>query len=247
MKLIFFILTMLVLTKITLDIYIISNHTPKTEETIKSKLSIILTLFYITILTALYFTVSFNINSFTGILEIILLLNIILLILLINKIGTRILMSINTSIAHLFSIVNKYIKNFTVTFNNALLIDKHLKLTLTSVNYNKNLRCYEFNFQNNNLLDRKNLLIAIFNSLQNISEYKSLDKKYIVTTIHKDHSEFFLHRITMISNETTISEFIDSIKYNITEFYESGYVLDTHINITVKMWNIYKPGSKNQK
>lgn len=159
------------------------------EETIKSKLSIILTLFYVTILTALYFstkwTVSFNINSFTGILEIILLLNIILLILLINKIGTRILISINTSIPHLFSIVNKYIKNFTVTFNNALLINKHLKLTLTSVTYNNIHKCYEFNFTNNNLLDHKNLLIAIFNSLQNISEYKSLDKKYIVTTIHK--------------------------------------------------------------
>jgi hypothetical protein len=108
--------------------------------------------------------------------------------------------------------------------------------------------CYEFNFQNNNnLLDHKNLLIAVFNSLQNISEYKSLDKKYIVTTIQKEDSEFFLHRIITVSNNTTVSEFIDSIKYNITKLYESGYVLDTHNNVTVKMWNIYKDGSKNPK
>jgi hypothetical protein len=90
-----FLITLLLLTKITLDIYTISNHTPKTEEIIKSKYSIILTLFYITILAVLFLTVGFNINSFTGIFEICLLINIFLLILLINHFGTHFLMQIN--------------------------------------------------------------------------------------------------------------------------------------------------------
>ena len=122
-------------------------------------------------------------------------------------------------------------------------------LKLLNKEYDEKSKCTIFTFENNFLLDHKNLFTALFSGLISQSEFKKIGKKIIIVSILSEDKTFFIHKNIIIDENTTIFNYLDKIKNSIQNFYESGYPLTAFQILQIKLWN-YEPktilrGKKN--
>jgi DNA polymerase type B, organellar and viral len=110
-------------------------------------------------------------------------------------------------------------------------------LKLFNKEYDKKSKCTVFTFENNQLLDHKNLFAALFTGLTHQSEFKKIGKKIMIVSIFSEDKTFFIHKNIIIDENTTIFNYLDKIKNSIQTFYESGYPLTTFNLLQVKLWD----------
>lgn len=154
-----------------------------------------------------------------------------------------ILRNINSSCVKILDIINNRINNVI----HELSIIKPLKLL--NKEYENKSKCTILTFENNYLLDHKNLFAALFAGLILQSEFKKVGKKIMIVSILNEDKSFFIHKNIIIDENTTIFNYLEKIKNNIQTFYESGYPLTSFHLLQIKLWN-YEPkfifkGKKN--
>jgi len=110
-------------------------------------------------------------------------------------------------------------------------------LKLLNKEYNKKSKCTIFTFENNFLLDHRNLFSALFAGLILQSEFKKIGKKIMIVSIISEDKTFFIHKNIIIDENTTIFNYLDKIKHYIQTFYESGYPLTAFQILEIKLWN----------
>lgn len=110
-------------------------------------------------------------------------------------------------------------------------------LKLLNKEYDENSKCMILTFENNFLLDHKNLFAALFAGLILQSEFKKIGKKIMIVSIFSEDKTFFIHKNIIIDENTTIFNYLDKIKHSIQTFYESGYPLTAFQVLQVKLWN----------
>jgi len=113
-------------------------------------------------------------------------------------------------------------------------------LKLLNKEYDEKSKCTIFTFENNFLLDHKNLFSALFSGLISQSEFKKIGKKIIIVSILSEDKTFFIHKNIIIDENTTIFNYLDKIQNSIQNFYESGYPLTAFQILQIKLWN-YEP------
>lgn len=99
-----------------------------------------------------------------------------------------------------------------------------------------------FTFENNRLLDHKNLFIALFISLALQEEFSKPGKKIMIVSISTEDKTFFIHKNIIIDENTTVYNYLEKIQNNIQMFYESGYPISTFNILQIKLWD-YDPQS----
>jgi DNA polymerase family B len=124
-------------------------------------------------------------------------------------------------------------------------------LKLLNKEYDNKSKCTILTFENNKLLDHKNLFSALFTGLIHQSEFKKIGKKIMIVSILSENKTFFIHKNIIIDENTTIFNYLDKIKHYIQTFYESGYPLTGFQILQIKLWN-YDPktilkGKKNNQ
>jgi hypothetical protein len=108
-------------------------------------------------------------------------------------------------------------------------------LKLLNKEYDKKSKCTVFTFENNKLLDHKNLFSALFTGLTIQSEFKKIGKKIMIVSILSEDKTFFIHKNIIIDENTTIFNYLDKIKHYIQTFYESGYPLTAFQILQIKL------------
>jgi hypothetical protein len=98
-------------------------------------------------------------------------------------------------------------------------------LNLLNKEFNDEKKSITYTFENNKLLDHKNLFAALFSALIQQEEFKKTGKKIMIVSICNDDKSFYIHKNIIVDENTTISNYLDKIKNNIQMFYESGYPL----------------------
>ncbi len=138
----------------------------------------------------------------------------------------------------IFSISGKVLDIINNRINNVihdLSIIKPLKLL--NKEYDEESKCTILTFENNYLLDHKNLFAALFAALILQSEFKKNGKKIMIVSIFNEDKTFFIHKNIIIDENTTIFNYLDKIKHSIQTFYESGYPLTAFQILQIKLWN----------
>jgi hypothetical protein len=92
-------------------------------------------------------------------------------------------------------------------------------------------------YENNELLDHKNVFIALFKGLMLEPEYQHIGKKILIVSLVKKDKTYFVHKNIIIDENTTVDTYIDKIKYNIQSFYESGYPISEFPILQIKLWD----------
>jgi hypothetical protein len=108
-------------------------------------------------------------------------------------------------------------------------------LNLLKKEYDEKSKCTILTFENNLLLDHKNLFTALFASLILQEEFKINGKKIMIVSILSDDKSFFIHKNIIIDENTTIFSYLEKIKHNIQTFYDSGYPLTAFNILQVKL------------
>jgi hypothetical protein len=118
-------------------------------------------------------------------------------------------------------------------------------LKLIEKHYDEESRHNLLTFENNKLLDHRNLFIALFAALCLEEEFTKEGKKIMIVSISKDDKTFYIHKnIIIIDENTTMQEYLNKIEHNIHAFYESGYPITAFNILEVKLWD-YKPNVKS--
>jgi DNA polymerase type B, organellar and viral len=144
----------------------------------------------------------------------------------------------NYIIRKTFSIGNEMLNIFNNRVNNLLydlLVIEPLKLISKKCD-SKN-KSTIFTFENNRLLDHKNLFLALFVSLSSQDEFSKQGKKIMIVSISTEDKTFYIHKNIIIDENTTIYDYLEKIKNNIQTFYESGYPISTFNILEIKLWN----------
>jgi len=115
------------------------------------------------------------------------------------------------------------------------LILKRNDLKLLNKEYDEKSKCTVLTFENNFLLDHKNLFVALFAGLILQSEFKKIGKKIMIVSIFSENKTFFIHRNIIIDENTTIFIYLNKIKHNIQTFYDSGYPLTAFQILQIKL------------
>ena len=110
-------------------------------------------------------------------------------------------------------------------------------LNLLNKEFNVKSKYTLFTFENNYLLDHKNLFATLFAGLMVQSEFKKIGKKFMIVSIFNEDKTFFIHKNIIIDENTTIFHYLEKIKYSIQTFYDSGYSLSTFPVLQIKLWN----------
>jgi hypothetical protein len=127
-------------------------------------------------------------------------------------------------------------------------MDNDLKLRILAVEYNTSGRFLSFHLHNSYLLDSRDSLKAIFNSLMSNKQFLDFgSKKVIITTALINGSEFSFHHNVLITNETSFMEYYHKVKDIIHENYEDGYPVNIIPNFKVRVWNMDHPENVNIK
>jgi hypothetical protein len=116
-------------------------------------------------------------------------------------------------------------------------------LNLLDKEYDVNNNYTLFTFENNKLLDHKNLFVALFSGLMLEDEFKKVGKKIIIVSIHRPDKTFYIHKNIIIDENTTINLYLEKIERHIQAFYDSGYPIDTFHYLEVKMWDLLPKSS----
>jgi hypothetical protein len=116
---------------------------------------------------------------------------------------------------------------------NELIVVEPLKLI--EKRFDDESKNFSFIYGNNKLLDHIHLFKALFVALELEPEFKKIGKKIMIVSIAKEDQTFFIHKNIVIDENTTINEYLDKIKNNIQNFYESGYPLTTFNILEVKL------------
>jgi len=153
-------------------------------------------------------------------------------------------------IRKILSITGKILDIINNRINNViydLTVIEPLKLINTE--YNEDDKSTIFTYENNFLLDHKNLFSALFAGLILQPEFKKIGKKIMIVSILSEDKTFYIHKNIIIDENTTIYNYLDKIKHGIQTFYDSGYPLTIFQLLQIKLWN-YEPktilrGKKN--
>lgn len=144
----------------------------------------------------------------------------------------------NYIIRKTFSIGSEMLNIFNNRVNNLLydlLVIEPLKLINKEFDSkNKNTL---FTFENNRLLDHKNLFVALFTSLSLQEEYSKSGKKIMIVSISTEDKTFYIHQNIIIDEYTTVFNYLEKIHNNIQIFYESGYPISTFNILQIKLWD----------
>ena len=103
-----------------------------------------------------------------------------------------------------------------------------------------------FTFENNRLLDHKNLFVALFISLTLQEEFSKQGKKIMIVSISKEDKTFYIHKNIIIDENTTVYNYLDKIHNNIQIFYESGYPIWSFNILQIKLWDYEFNSIKNK-
>jgi DNA polymerase type B, organellar and viral len=158
----------------------------------------------------------------------------------------------NYILRKLFSLTSKMLNIFNNRVNN-LLYDLLViePLNLINKEYDKENKNTLLTFENNRLLDHKNLFAALFAALILQPEFLKVGKKIMIVSISKEDKTFFIHKNIIIDENTTINNYLDKIKNSIQVFYESGYPISSFNILQVKLWDfessISVKGTKTKK
>ena len=137
--------------------------------------------------------------------------------------------------------VLSYLKSlFTKIAFGTQSIKLDLSMELITTYKDSDLRCVEFYFENTFLLTGDDIAEGIYNSLFKLELFKSLgDYKMIIVTGKDDQFTFNVHPNVLVNNETTYSEYFNSVKDLIQNRYdESGYVSEVTRYFIAKVWNM---------
>lgn len=147
------------------------------------------------------------------------------------------------------SLGNEMLNIFNNRVNNMLydILDVE-PLKLINKEYDSKNKNTLFTFENNRLLDHKNLFVALFISLTLQEEFSKPGKKIMIVSISTEDRTFYIHNNIIIDENTTIYNYLEKIKNNIQIFYESGYPISTFNILQIKLWPYeYKIVQKGKK
>ena len=142
-----------------------------------------------------------------------------------------ILRNVNVFLSAMLNIFNNRVNN---VLYNILNIEP---LNLINKEYDENSKCTIFTFENNYLLDHKNLFSALFTGLSLQPEFLKEGKKIMIVSISKEDKTFYIHKNIIIDENTSVYNYLEKIKHSIQTFYESGYPISTFNILQVKLWN----------
>jgi hypothetical protein len=108
-------------------------------------------------------------------------------------------------------------------------------LNLLNKEYDENSKFTLFTFENNFLLDHKNLFAALFAGLILQLEFKKIGKKIMIVSILNEDKTFFIHKNIIIDENTTIYDYLEKIKHSIQTFYDSGYPVSMFPILQIKL------------
>jgi len=141
-------------------------------------------------------------------------------------------------IRKILSITGKVLDIINNRINNAIYDLTVIEpLNLINKKYNEDDKSTIFTFENNFLLDHKNLFSALFAGLILQPEFKKSGKKIMIVSILSEDKTFYIHKNIIIDENTTIYNYLGKIKHGIQTFYESGYPLTTFQILEVKLWD----------
>jgi len=109
-------------------------------------------------------------------------------------------------------------------------------LNLISKSKDENNKQILLTFENNKLLDHKNLFAALFKGLTLQDEFKKIGKKIMIVSVNKEDKTFYIHKNIIIDENTTLNNYLDKIKNSIQAFYESGYPITDFNILQIKLW-----------
>lgn len=135
----------------------------------------------------------------------------------------------NKFILKLSDLINNRVNNLVYAY------DKIDPLTLIDKSYDEVSRFYYFTFENNKLLDHKQLFVALFSGLMSQDEFKLPGQKMLIISIVSENKNYFLHKNIFIDENTTIENFLNKIRFNIQAFYESCYPITSFTTLRVKL------------
>jgi len=133
-----------------------------------------------------------------------------------------------------YSILNIFNNRVNNLLYDLLIIEP---LNLISKEYDSKNKNTLFTFENNRLLDHKNLFAALFAALSSQEEFSKSGKKIMIVSISTENKTFYIHKYIIIDENTTIYDYLEKIKNNIQTFYESGYPISTFNILQIKLWN----------
>jgi hypothetical protein len=130
----------------------------------------------------------------------------------------------NFILRYILTTINQILNIFNNRVNNMLYIFKNIEgLKLIDTEFDEQSHCTLFTFENNKLLDHKNLLVALFIGLRAQEAFSKSGKKIMIVSISSEDKSFYIHKNIIIDENTTIFNYLEKIKNNIQTFYESGY------------------------
>lgn len=144
----------------------------------------------------------------------------------------------NYVIRKTLSIGNEMLNIFNNRVNNLLydlLVIEPLKLI--NKEYDSKNKNTLFTFENNKLLDHKNLFVALFVSLTLQEEFSKAGKKILIVSISKEDKTFYIHKNIIIDENTSVYNYLEKIHNNIQIFYETGYPISTFNILQIKLWD----------
>jgi hypothetical protein len=109
-------------------------------------------------------------------------------------------------------------------------------LNLISKSKDENNKQLVLTFENNKLLDHKNLFAALFKGLSSQEEFQKIGKKIMIVSVNKNDKTFHIHKNIIIDENTTLNIYLDKIKNSIQAFYESGYPITDFNILQIKLW-----------
>jgi DNA polymerase family B len=150
-----------------------------------------------------------------------------------------------------FTIISNMLNIFYNRINNLMYEYVEMEpLKFLFKEYNHETKAIILTFENNKLLDHKNLFIALFTGLMLHPEFTNRGKKIMIVSICNDDRTFHIHKNIIVDENTTVYNYLEKIKHNIQNFYESGYPLHMFNILQVKLWEYptasFKSGTKNK-
>nr|YP_009715293.1 hypothetical protein [Russula subnigricans]QGK88099.1 hypothetical protein [Russula subnigricans] len=151
----------------------------------------------------------------------------------------------NYILRRVFTIGNEILNIFNNRVNNVLynlLVVEPLKLL--NKQYDEKNKNTIFTFENNQLLDHKNLFASLFTALTLEAEFLKIGKKIMIVSISTEDRTFYIHKNIIVDENTSVYNYLEKIKNNIQTFYESGYPISTFNILQVKLWDYDYKGRK---
>lgn len=153
----------------------------------------------------------------------------------------KILVNILRGISNTFKSMAYYLDIYMNSFN-----EKNVKITVVELNDNN--RYLSFEMTNTRLLDSKNVLRSIYNTLMSNEEFLNFGSKkvIIVTGLMGDYSFNYHHNI-LITNDTPFNIYYNKVKDIINTHYQDGYKVDRVPKFKISVWNMDHLANKNIK